>query len=228
MQETTVNERISALVKYYNAGNKSAFAKAVGISNQSLGEILGGRRSAPSFAALQKLFTAFPEVSMEWVFFGKGPMLQGGFNTREPFSLESNQSFNDLIGKEWNMNVRDELKEKIVDIILELASNGSFRGLLMMELDRIKLHEIEERIIKRNTISDGSTTENDPALLALSNFDDIYEEAQLDDERRRVLLEKFAALKTDGAEEYRKLKKRVDEQIAFAAKTKRDNPANSY
>lgn len=75
MYEQTVSERIAQMVEHYAKGNKSAFAKAVGISNQSLGEIVGSRKSAPSFAALQKICIAFPEVRMEWLVMGKGEML---------------------------------------------------------------------------------------------------------------------------------------------------------
>lgn len=71
----TISERIAQMVQHFNKGNKSAFAKAVGISNQSLGEMVGERQGAPSFAALQKMLTAFPEVSPEWLVFGRGPML---------------------------------------------------------------------------------------------------------------------------------------------------------
>lgn len=75
MEQESVNQRIAELVQHYKKGNKSAFAKAVGISNQSLGEILGGRQSAPSFAALQKIALAYPQVRMEWLVLGQGPML---------------------------------------------------------------------------------------------------------------------------------------------------------
>ena len=47
-----MSERIAQMVEHFHKGNKSAFAKAVGISNQSLGEIVGARQSAPSFTAL--------------------------------------------------------------------------------------------------------------------------------------------------------------------------------
>jgi hypothetical protein len=75
MEQGTVNERIAKMVEHFHRGNKSAFAKAAGISNQSLGEIVGARQSAPSFAALQKILTAFPEVSISWLVMGEGTML---------------------------------------------------------------------------------------------------------------------------------------------------------
>lgn len=75
MEQNSVNERVNQMVEHFHKGNKSAFAKAAGISNQSLGEIVGARQSAPSFAALQKILNAFPEVRIEWLVMGKGEML---------------------------------------------------------------------------------------------------------------------------------------------------------
>lgn len=65
-----------SLVNFLSKGNKSAFSKSVGISNQSLAEILGKRQSAPSFSALQKIFVAFPQIRMEWLVLGEGEMLR--------------------------------------------------------------------------------------------------------------------------------------------------------
>ena len=72
MSRTTVNQRINMLVEHFCRGNKSAFAKVVGITSQSLGEIVGGRQSAPSFAALQKIALAYPSISLHWLVLGEG------------------------------------------------------------------------------------------------------------------------------------------------------------
>ena len=75
MEKESVSERIARMVNFFSKGNKSAFAKQVGISNQSLGEIVGARQSTPSFAALQKILIAFPEVRIKWLVLGRGAML---------------------------------------------------------------------------------------------------------------------------------------------------------
>ncbi|RZK29118.1 MAG: hypothetical protein EOO61_21135 [Hymenobacter sp.] len=79
MNKSTVNERIAIMINNFAKGNKSAFAKAVGISNQSLGEIVGARQSLPSFPALQKIISAFPQVRIEWLVMGKGEMLKAAW-----------------------------------------------------------------------------------------------------------------------------------------------------
>lgn len=62
------------MVNHFTKGNKSAFARAVGISNQSLGEIVGARQGAPSFSALQKIALAYPDISLHWLVLGEEPM----------------------------------------------------------------------------------------------------------------------------------------------------------
>jgi hypothetical protein len=89
MGQTTVNQRIEALVEHYSRGNKSAFAKVVGITSQSLGEIIGGRQSAPSFIALQKIALAYPSVRLEWLLLGEGKMLKPIEPNLEAANLEA-------------------------------------------------------------------------------------------------------------------------------------------
>jgi hypothetical protein len=130
MEENTVSERVAMLVQHYTKGNKSAFAKLVGISNQSLGEIVGARQSAPSFAALQKIFLAFPQIRMEWLILGRGPMLDLGSesltlaDTLEGVSPEeirhavrsSQQQWEKLEKVEIQVNAIQEWAKKLIDM----------------------------------------------------------------------------------------------------------------
>jgi transcriptional regulator with XRE-family HTH domain len=88
VEEQTVNQRLERLVEHFFQGNKSAFAKAIGVSSQGLGEILGGRQSAPSFSLLQKLFSAYPQVRMQWLILGEGPMLVTHSNSDDIKNLQ--------------------------------------------------------------------------------------------------------------------------------------------
>jgi hypothetical protein len=99
--ESTVNERIKILVDQLTSGNKSSFARSIGISNQSLGEIIGGRQSAPSFAALQKLFISFPQVRMKWLILGQGPMLQDSEAPAAPGTITIDGQPHSLTEEQW-------------------------------------------------------------------------------------------------------------------------------
>jgi hypothetical protein len=101
--ENTVNERIKILVYELASGNKSSFARSIGISNQSLGEIIGGRQSAPSFAALQKLFTSFPQVRMEWLMLGEGSMLQNEGAPTAPATITMDGQLHPLTAEQWEV-----------------------------------------------------------------------------------------------------------------------------
>jgi hypothetical protein len=102
--ESSINERIKILVDQLAMGNKSSFARSIGISNQSLGEIIGGRQSAPSFAALQKMITSFPQVRMEWLILGNGPMLHSeeSVNPSEQTRIALSSEQLDVIKREIN------------------------------------------------------------------------------------------------------------------------------
>lgn len=109
--ENTVNERIKILVDELASGNKSSFARSIGISNQSLGEIIGGRQSAPSFAALQKLFASFPQVRMEWLIMGYGPMLQNDETPAALATIAMDGQSHPLTAEQWEV-----LKKAVLEV----------------------------------------------------------------------------------------------------------------
>jgi DNA-binding XRE family transcriptional regulator len=75
--ESTVNERIKILLETRANGNKSALAKKIGVSSQTIGDIVEGRKGNPSFLVIQGLISAFPEVNAGWLISGNGEMLIG-------------------------------------------------------------------------------------------------------------------------------------------------------
>ena len=137
VENSTVSERIKMLTEHFFEGNKSAFAKAIGISNQSLGEIIGGRQSAPSFKALQKLFASFPKVRMEWVMFGTGPMFRGEDRNE---ILKANQ-----LGK--------TLSDKLLE---EIEASEEMQGKLTRALDiaRAEAWANQEKLTQMYAVAD--------------------------------------------------------------------------
>lgn len=138
MEQTTVNQRIESLVEHYCRGNKSAFAKAVGITSQSLGEIVGGRQSAPSFVALQKIALAYPSVSLQWLVLGQGPMIEltnaDQSHQLERFADEVEEKYADMVKSgEWAAD----------DISFEFPSLENARA--QEEVARINFAEIVEK-----------------------------------------------------------------------------------
>ncbi|WP_151086867.1 hypothetical protein [Hymenobacter baengnokdamensis] len=72
----TISKRIVKLVDYFCKGNKTAFGRAADIQSGVLAGIVGERGSKPGFELLQKMLTAYPTVSPDWLLFGHGRMLR--------------------------------------------------------------------------------------------------------------------------------------------------------
>lgn len=69
------------VVDAFEKGKKAAFARKAGISPQGAQELLAGRRGEPSFKVLVKILESYPQVRIEWLVLGKGPMLKEGMGT---------------------------------------------------------------------------------------------------------------------------------------------------
>jgi hypothetical protein len=74
----TVSDRIIQLVNHFCQGNKTAFGRAADIQSGVLAGFVGSRASKPGFEILQKMLTAYPTVSPDWLLFGRGEMLRQG------------------------------------------------------------------------------------------------------------------------------------------------------
>ena len=79
---TTVNQRINFLINEFENGNKSDFAKKLGIKSGVVGDWIGGRLNNPSYDALLKILGAYPSVNTDWLILGRGE--QFGLLLSEP------------------------------------------------------------------------------------------------------------------------------------------------
>jgi phage repressor protein C with HTH and peptisase S24 domain len=124
MEQTTINERIKSLVDYFSQGNKSAFARAAGISNQSLSEIIGQRGNAPSFSALQKIAQSFPDIREAWLLLGQGEMLKS-----EESKTEAQESLSYMTPHHGSLNIEEPAKrvqptEKLRVLTVQVGPDG--------------------------------------------------------------------------------------------------------
>ena len=70
-----LSERINKLVEYSQMSIPQ-FAKLVGFKNpQAVRELIKGNTKSLSDAAIFKLSSAFPDLSMDWLLTGEGPMM---------------------------------------------------------------------------------------------------------------------------------------------------------
>jgi transcriptional regulator with XRE-family HTH domain len=69
-----MTDRISLLIKAKNL-SAAQFADEIGVQRSSISHLMSGRNK-PSLDLIQKTLQKFPEVSSEWLLFGKGEMVR--------------------------------------------------------------------------------------------------------------------------------------------------------
>lgn len=77
--ESTINQRIKEIIEKHHNGSVNALAKASGISQSTLKDIVGEKANKPGYDTIIKILKAecddlFGEISPEWLLFGKGNM----------------------------------------------------------------------------------------------------------------------------------------------------------
>lgn len=73
-----MKDRISLLIKAKNL-TAAQFADEIGVQKSSISHIISGRNNA-SLDFIQKILITYPEVNMEWLMFGKGPLFKTNEN----------------------------------------------------------------------------------------------------------------------------------------------------
>ena len=70
-----MKDRIILLIKAKNL-TAAQFADQIGVQKSSISHIISGRNNA-SLDFIQKILLSYPEVNMDWLLFGKGPIFKG-------------------------------------------------------------------------------------------------------------------------------------------------------
>lgn len=86
-----MKDRINLLIKAKNL-TAAQFADEIGVQKSSISHILSGRNNA-SLDFIQKVLLSYPEVSMEWLMFGKGPI----FKSPETIANGSNDRSSNVV-----------------------------------------------------------------------------------------------------------------------------------
>ncbi len=101
-----MKDRISLLIKAKNL-TAAQFADEIGVQKSSISHIISGRNNA-SLDFIQKILITYPEVNMEWLMFGKGPLFKtnenevnssndGGLNNVQPAISTDLDLFSELM-----------------------------------------------------------------------------------------------------------------------------------
>lgn len=90
-KDTSVNQRIKFLIDDYEKCSQKIFADKIGISQSAVSALFSQRENRPGLEMLQKIAIAYPEISLDWLLTGRGPML--------PKSADKKNDYSGHIGK---------------------------------------------------------------------------------------------------------------------------------
>lgn len=87
-----MKERIRQLLEHYSV-SPAEFAAKLGVQRSAVSHILSGRNN-PGLEFLQKILTAFPQVSADWLLLGTGELVRNDLATA-PTATKSDSPGND-------------------------------------------------------------------------------------------------------------------------------------
>jgi transcriptional regulator with XRE-family HTH domain len=116
-----MKERIILLIRAKNF-TAAQFAEEIGVQKSGISHIISGRNN-PSLDFVQKILQRFPEVNMDWLIMGKGPMFSGDTERQNVSGttlftlLESDKREPDLFSSEIApaIDLKNEVKSEYAD-----------------------------------------------------------------------------------------------------------------
>lgn len=166
-----LSDKIELLIKRKQMSS-SQFADVLGIPRSSISHILSGRNK-PSLDVVQKILTAFPEVSAEDLLFEDRTLIVAGTKLSTPTSQETlplNNLFdapNDTASESIKNNlpestiVRSNLRRSVKESNLTTNTVGNDSGLVNIHTSGRSLQKKIDRVII--FYSDGTFTESKPS-----------------------------------------------------------------
>lgn len=82
----SISDRILKIVNKLFDGNKRAFSLCVGVSSAVIENIVGKRKSNPSYEVTYKILSSLDNICPEWLLLGKGDMLK--LNNQKPLNSD--------------------------------------------------------------------------------------------------------------------------------------------
>lgn len=107
-----MNDRIRLILKTKNI-SASKFADEIGVQRSGISHILSGRNN-PSLDFIQKILKRFPDISSDWIIFGKGSMYKDTdlFSTLEEHKFEQNKQSAKIFNSKEDIQEENEITFK--------------------------------------------------------------------------------------------------------------------
>lgn len=112
----TINERIDLLIKQLKM-NKNSFSNHIGLSNSTtISNIIGGRKSFPSFDILEKIILSIDGINIEWLMIGKGEMFKPKNQTETMNIKEYEEEYSTCKNCRHKQEIINSQKQRISDL----------------------------------------------------------------------------------------------------------------
>jgi len=112
-----MTDRISLLIKAKNL-SAAQFADEIGVQRSSISHLMSGRNK-PSLDLIQKTLQRFPEVSSEWLLFGKGEMV------RELNLFDAQTRSGEIpLKEEKNLDIEPNMENETVKMVQSVDNNS--------------------------------------------------------------------------------------------------------
>ena len=112
----SVNDRIKKLIDLETGGNKRAFALKIGVTASVIENIVGKRKSTPSYSVIKKI-SKIENLNLNWIIKGVGNIYQ------DVYYQEAKEQALDSVNKETLRNLLSHLKiieKEILDLVGKL------------------------------------------------------------------------------------------------------------
>lgn len=83
-----INERIRTFIYDYEQSSVRTFAQKLGVSQSTITRFFGKRPSFPTLDLVQRMATYWPELRLDWLLIGRGPMLKSEQDFAQDFAQE--------------------------------------------------------------------------------------------------------------------------------------------
>ncbi|MCB9015265.1 MAG: helix-turn-helix transcriptional regulator [Lentimicrobiaceae bacterium] len=157
-----MNNRISLVLKTKDI-SPSQLADELGVQRSGISHILNGRNK-PSLEFVQKLIKRYPDISMQWILFGEGPMMN-------PYPEESSHS----VKKEF-IHLTDKPKPVLMELFSDDEEEESIDELQKEE----SIGEYDDNLTdKQEDIKPEKLTGNEPEKNEMAQTSEIKSEAEI-------------------------------------------------
>lgn len=110
--DTNIQDRIQTIIDKMFNGVAKQFGEHIGRNMNTFKDIVGGKRTAPSYALLYDILASDLGINPEWLMLGEGPMLKEDRRNLDHAGLRMENQITNVFITNWT-DIKDVVKEAI-------------------------------------------------------------------------------------------------------------------